>query len=227
MCVESVFDLRDSDDWQDHGDLAITTSETAFAEISTAIAELLERKQRVLSLGGDHWITHPILHAFAQHYPRLNVLQIDAHPDLYDRFAGSSRSHACTFARVMDEKLASRLVQVGIRTMNPHQRAQADRFGVEVVTMQELHRAKPLRFDGPLYISLDLDGVDPAFAPGVSHPEPGGFTSREILSLIQGLSAPLVGADVVELNPKRDVGGITAMLAAKLTKELLAKMLPT
>lgn len=78
-----------------------------------------------------------------------------------------------------------------------------------------------------VYISLDLDVVDPAFAPGVSHHEPGGLTSREILLLIQGLSAPLVGADIVELNPKRDVGGITAMLAAKLTKELLAKMRQT
>ena len=217
--------LGDSDDWQDHGDLRLASSETAFEEITSAIARLLERRHRVLSLGGDHWITHPILHAFAQYYPNLQVLQLDAHPDLYDRFIGSNRSHACTFARVMEEKLASRLVQVGIRTMNPHQRTQADRFGVETVQMRDWHHSNPFPFDGPLYVSLDLDVVDPAFAPGVSHPEPGGFTSRELLALLQGLSVPIVGADIVELNPTRDSGGMTAGLAAKLTKELLGKML--
>jgi arginase len=80
-------------------------------------------------------------------------------------------------------------------------------------------------FDGPLYVSLDMDVLDPAFAPGVSHHEPGGLSTREVIGLIHGLEATLVGADIVELNPERDVVGMTAMAAAKLLKELAAKML--
>jgi len=82
-----------------------------------------------------------------------------------------------------------------------------------------------LDFDGPVYLSLDLDVLDPAFAPGISHHEPSGFSTREVLKIIQNLNAPLVGADLVEFNPRRDPVGITAMLAAKLLKEIAAKML--
>ena len=81
-----------------------------------------------------------------------------------------------------------------------------------------------MAFDGPLYLSLDMDCLDPAFAPGVSHHEPGGMTTREVLGIIQNLKGPLVGADIVEVNPKRDLNGVTAMVAAKLLKEILANM---
>ena len=81
------------------------------------------------------------------------------------------------------------------------------------------------QFDGPVYLSLDLDVLDPAFAPGINHYEPGGFSTRQLLQLIQSLETNLVGADIVELNPERDVHNITATVAAKLIKELLAKML--
>jgi arginase family enzyme len=77
---------------------------------------------------------------------------------------------------------------------------------------------------GPVYLSLDLDGIDPAFAPGVSHREPGGLTVREVLTLIQSLPAPFVGADVVELNPRRDLDGVTAAVAAKLVREIASRM---
>ena len=81
------------------------------------------------------------------------------------------------------------------------------------------------RFDGPLYVTLDLDCLDPAFAPGVSHHEPGGFSARDVIRIIQELAAPPVGADLVELNPRNDPSGVTAMVGAKLIKELLARML--
>ena len=80
-------------------------------------------------------------------------------------------------------------------------------------------------FDGPLYLSLDLDCLDPAFAPGVSHHEPGGFSTRDVVSIIQQLERPLLGADLVELNPRRDPSGISGMVAVKLLKEILANML--
>jgi arginase family enzyme len=125
----------------------------------------------------------------------------------------------------MEEGLAERLVQVGIRTMVPHQREQAERFGVEVIEMRNWKEGLDFKIEGPLYLSLDMDVFDPGFAPGVSHHEPGGMTPRDVLKIIQNIDAKLVGADIVEYNPERDPIGITGMLAAKLYKEILAYML--
>ncbi|MGF1581311.1 MAG: agmatinase [Gemmataceae bacterium] len=224
-CAEVGLDLSTTSRWSDQGDITVGVAEVAREQIEIAVTTQLQKNAHVFSLGGDHSITYPILRAYAKRYTELSVLQIDAHPDLYAEYDGNPYSHACSFARIMEERLATRLVQMGIRGTNPHQREQAERFGVEVIEMRQWNPQSIPRFDGPVYLSLDLDGVDPAFAPGVSHPEPGGFTSREVVSLIQGLSGSLVGADVVELNPHKDSLGITAMLAAKLVKELLAKML--
>ena len=126
----------------------------------------------------------------------------------------------------MEQGLADRLVQVGIRTLNPHQAEQAEKYGVEIHPMRGLDLARvPRSFANPLYLSLDLDGIDPAFAPGVSHHEPGGLTTRQVIELIQGLDAEIVGADIVEYNPLRDFQNMTAFLAAKLLKEIAAKMM--
>ena len=126
----------------------------------------------------------------------------------------------------MEEGLINKLVQVGIRTMTPHQQEQADRFNVTVIDMKSLPKGlSRLQFDGPVYISLDLDVLDPAYAPGVSHLEPGGLRTRDVITVIQQLKVPIVGADIVEFNPLRDINGMTAMVAAKLLKELADKML--
>jgi arginase len=225
LSAECGADLGHEAQWRDVGDLEIEAGTGALDQIERAVADLLSRGARVLSLGGDHAVTLPVIRAYAKNFDDLNLLHLDAHPDLYDEFEGDRYSHACPFARIMEEGLASRLVQVGIRTMNPHQRAQAERLGVEVVEMRQWSPGLDLRFDGPLYLSLDMDVLDPAFAPGVSHHEPGGLSTREVIGLIQGLEAPLVGADIVELNPERDLVGMTAMAAAKLLKEVTAKML--
>jgi arginase family enzyme len=125
----------------------------------------------------------------------------------------------------MEEKLASRLVQVGIRTLNPHQKQQAQRFGVEIINMQNLQQATSIQWENPVYLSIDLDVLDPAFAPGVSHHEPGGMSTRRLIDLIQGLQVPIAGADIVEYNPKRDASEITAMAAVKILKEVASRML--
>src|ERR1017187_4286495 len=101
--------------------------------MKAGVGELIEAGKRPLSLGGDHSITYPIVKAFARRYPELTIFHFDAHPDLYDEFEGNRLSHACPFARIMEAGLAKRLVQMGIRTINRHQREQAQRFGVEVV----------------------------------------------------------------------------------------------
>ncbi len=228
MCAENGFNLDEHDDIVDVGDMALpfgkTWQPTGSTTIEAGITKLLDKDARVLTLGGDHAITYPIMKAFAAKYKKLNILHLDAHPDLYDELDGNRVSHACPFARIMEQKLATRLVQVGVRTLNAHQRHQADRFGVEMVEMQDWRPSMRFEFDGPLYLSLDLDVLDPAFAPGVSHHEPGGMSTRDVLGIIQAIDAPLVGADIVELNPTRDLVGITAVAAAKFVKEIVAKM---
>jgi len=225
LCAENGIDLSVEAGWRDVGDLKLPSGARAISEIESAAAGLLAREVRLLSLGGDHSITYPLVRAHAQRYGRLNILHLDAHPDLYDAFEGNRFSHACPFARIMEEGLAARLVQVGIRTMNPHQRAQAERFRVGVIEMRHWNPDMRFEFDGPVYLSFDMDALDPAFAPGVSHHEPGGFSVRDILGIIQNLSAPIAGADIVEFNPTRDPVGVTAMAAAKFYKEIVAKML--
>jgi len=225
LCSESGIDLGAEPRFRDLGDLELEPGLIALQQIEKAIARLLKQKVGVLSLGGDHSITYPILRAYGSNYDKLNLLHLDAHPDLYDEFEGNRYSHACPFSRIMEERLVKRLVQLGIRTLTPHQRAQAERFGIECIEMRMWQHETPLDFDGPLYLSLDLDVFDPAFAPGVSHHEPGGMSTRAVLHLIQTLQAPIIGADIVEFNPGRDPLGITAMLAAKLVKELAACML--
>ncbi|MBA4137193.1 MAG: agmatinase [Opitutus sp.] len=210
------------------GDLALGTDAAATrAEIERGVGQVLASGARPISLGGDHSVTYPILRAVRARHARLTVLHLDAHADLYDEFEGDRFSHACPFARVMEERLCDRLVQVGVRTLTAHQRAQAKRFGVEIIEMRAWAEGVRPRLDGPVYLSLDLDGLDPACAPGVSHWEPGGLTTREVIGLIQNLPAPFVGADVVELNPVRDVNGFTATVAAKLVKEIASRMIET
>jgi arginase len=225
LCAENGIDLGTETRWHDLGDLELGHGAAAFQQIETTVGRLLDRGVYVLALGGDHAITYPIVRAYGVKYDPLNILHLDAHPDLYDEYKGNRFSHACPLARIMEEKLVSRLVQVGIRTMNPHQRAQVERFGVEVIEMWQWDPRLTLEFEGPLYVSLDLDVLDPAFAPGISHREPGGLSTRELLGLLQGLQRPIVGADIVELNPERDPMGIATVAAAKILKEIVACML--
>jgi agmatinase len=209
----------------DAGDFGPGPGVDMLQRVESATAALLERDHAPIALGGDHAITFPILRAFAKRYPRLSILHFDAHPDIYDVFEGNRLSHACPFARILEEGLAQRLVQVGIRTATAHQRAQVARFGVEMIEMKDFRDGLALTFDTPVYISFDIDGLDPAFAPGVSHREPGGLSTRQALDVIAKIRAPIVGADVVEFNPTMDSSGMTAMVCAKLVKEIAGRML--
>jgi arginase family enzyme len=109
--------------------------------------------------------------------------------------------------------------------MTGHQREQAKKFGVEVIEMRHLPAIDRMKIEGPIYISFDMDALDPAFAPGVSHWEPGGLTTREAIGYIHALPGPIIGADLVEFNPVHDPTGLTATVAAKILKELLGKMI--
>jgi arginase family enzyme len=122
----------------------------------------------------------------------------------------------------MEEGLTATLVQVGIRAMTGHQREQADRFGVEVIDMRRWVRGDRPSVPWPVYVSIDIDGIDPAFAPGVSHPEHGGLSVRDLITILHDLPGPILGGDIVEFNPRRDPQRLTAGVAAKLVKELAA-----
>lgn len=225
LSTESGLDLETDPRFADLGDLEIPPGAAAVEAIERGIREALASGARVLALGGDHAISYPVVRAQARQHRNLTLVHLDAHPDLYQEFRGDRLSHASPFARILEEGLAKRLVQIGIRTQNAPQRAQADRFGVEQVEMRAWSPDLVLAADGPVYVSLDLDVLDPAFAPGVSHPEPGGLSTREVIGLLQRFRGCLVGADLVELNPARDPDGATARVAAKLAKELLARLL--
>jgi arginase len=217
-------DLAQPDLFEDAGDLSHMEDADAFERIEEAISKIVENKKRPVCLGGDHSITYPILRAVGKRVPGITLVHFDAHPDLYADYEGNPHSHASPFARIMEEKAARRLIQVGIRTMNSHQRKQAEKFGVEVFPIGHARALEEVKTWCPVYVTFDMDVLDPAYAPGVSHREPGGMTVREVLDHLHSITAAIVGADIVEYNPSRDVSELTANVAGKILKELLGKM---
>ena len=217
---EKGIDITSGNRFNDAGDIQFEGKGEKYWQIEDAVSDLLEREAIVLSLGGDHSITYPIIKAFSAKYQKINVLHFDAHPDLYEVFEDNPYSHACPFARIMESNLADKLVQVGIRTANQHQREQAEKYGVETMGLQSSAEEIVSKLSGPLYISLDMDVLDPAFAPGISHHEPGGLSTRQVIDIIQSINIPVIGADIVEYNPVRDINNVTAMTAAKFVKEI-------
>jgi len=208
------------DHFEDLGQCSISD----YWDIEKAVLAGLNTHPKLLILGGDHSVTYPTIRAYRKKEHQFDILHFDAHSDLYDSFMGDPYSHACPFARIMEEGLTRRLVQVGIRTQTDHLRDQVQRYGVEVIEMKDFDRNTVILFNNPVYISIDMDGFDPAFAPGVVHQEAGGLSSRDVIHMIQTLEVPVIGADIVEFNPIHDVSNTTAVLCAKLVKELVSKM---
>jgi agmatinase len=223
-CAENGWELGRDERFRFLGDMALGSGTPVLGEIEAQANDLISSGDTPIFLGGDHAITYPLVKALAARHGRINVLHFDAHPDLYDHLDGDRYSHACPFARLWEEGLIRRHVAAGIRTSNPHQTKQAEIFGSELLEMKRFPWKPFPEFNGPAYLSLDLDVLDPAFAPGVSHHEPGGMSARELIGMIQDLRAELIGADIVEYNPDRDLNGVTASVAAKLLKEIAAKL---
>ena len=224
--TEDGLEVKDKVNYEDCGDMRFesTDAQKAFATIQKNIKALIADGSKILSFGGDHSVSFPVIDAVADKHPQLNILHLDAHADLYDNFDDNPYSHASPFARLMETGKIASLTQVGIRTFNTHQKEQAERFGVKVVEMKDFNFDFIENLPSPLYISVDLDVLDPAFAPGISHHEPGGMTTRELIKIIQNIPAEIIGADIVEYNPIRDINNMTAMVAYKVFKELVAKM---
>jgi len=222
--TEYGVDLEKETTWVDLGDVDVTGEFfEVFSRIETSVLEILERNAIPVVLGGDHSITYPIVKAFAKKFGSLDVLHFDAHPDLYDELYGDRYSHACPFARIAEEGLVQNIVQVGLRAVSGEHREKARALGIRMIEMKNIQNIPALSFSNPLYISFDIDALDPAFAPGVSHHEPGGLSTRQAIQIIHALEAEIVGIDVVEVNPQQDQTGITAAAAVKIIMEILGK----
>lgn len=223
FCAENGLDLGDEKVFIDRGDVEIQEQISDFNRIKNQANKLFSEGPAIF-IGGDHFVSWPIIMGLNQSLKKPNLLHIDAHPDLYENFDNNTYSHASPMARIMENNLVESLTQVGIRTINKNQQNQIDKYQIKVFPA---NRPLPLSKDlprGDVYISIDLDGLDPAYAPGVSHHEPGGLSVREVINLIWRVPGTVIGADIVEYNPKNDINKMTAAVAFKLIKELVARI---
>ena len=197
---------------------------------------VLESGPKTLAIGGDHTITLPILRAQAKRHGPMAVVHVDAHADMNDQMFGEAVTHGTVFRRAIEEGLIepSAMVQIGLRATGyaADDFDWARRQGVRVVTAEECwyQSLEPLMAEvreqigpqRPVYLSFDIDGLDPSVAPGTGTPEPGGLMTSQGLEVIRGVfGLNLIGADLVEVSPPYDTTGNTALLGANLLFEML------
>jgi agmatinase len=213
--VDLTGSVADLGDWAPQASWELTS--VAYRE---SAARLFRAGKVPFFAGGDHGVTVPIVLG-----QPVYVIQFDAHPDLYPEYEGGRTSHACVAARLLEMEHVAGVTQLGIRTLNAPQAAEAERHRERLLIYQacDLPEKIPALDHIPanalVYITLDLDGLDPAFAPGVAHPVPGGLAPRQVLDFLQRFPWRLAGMDAVEVHPGRDVNDQTAILAARLIHE--------
>jgi agmatinase len=220
----------------DCGDFSVNplSIEDTFRRVEEEMASVLQSGARCASVGGDHSLSLPILRAVAKKHGPVAVIQFDAHNDLWDEYFGCKLSHGTPFRRAIEEGLIreGEFLQVGLRgqVYSEHDFDFARKHKVKMITAEEFHtggiklfQKKLQAFRGkPVYVTLDIDCVDPAYAPGTGTPQVGGFTSVQILELVRAMRGlKIVGCDLVEVSPPYDNGDITSLLAANLLYELL------
>lgn len=233
----------------DYGDAEVVPVDVlaTHRSIEHDASTILNAGCRLITLGGDHSISLPLLRAHAKKHGPLAVVHFDAHPDTWDEefhvpivsgsHSPSARySHGTPFRRAIEEGLidTAAYLQIGIRgpTGGPQDYEDARRLGARLMTIDEALQLGPAAIlaeiharvqQRPVYVTLDIDAIDPAFAPGTGTPEPGGFTSHQMLQLIRGLrDLNLTGFDLVEVAPSFDPSQITSILAANLAFEFLS-----
>ncbi|MEB4613356.1 agmatinase [Leucobacter sp. M11] len=214
---------------------------TALAEIQRDVTALTQGNRPILVLGGDHTIALPVLRALAEQHGPVALVHFDAHLDTWGTYFGADTTHGTPFRRASEEGLIdhTRSVHVGIRgsLYSPEDLSDDAALGYTIIHCRDfvrqgidqiLDRLLDRVGEGPVYISIDIDVLDPAFAPGTGTPEAGGMQSRELLELLRGMNhLPIVGADIVEVAPAYDHAQVTAVAAANLGSELLAMFAKT
>jgi agmatinase len=222
----------------DAGDLACNPFDIqeAIAQIEAGAEEILAGASHLLSIGGDHTIALPLLRVMQRRHGPVALLHFDAHLDTWDTYFGAEYTHGTPFRRAWEEGLLlqDHAMHIGIRgpLFSPEDLADDERFGFAIVGAMEMNstsvaevvgRIRERLADAPLYVSIDIDVLDPSHAPGTGTPEAGGLTSRELLDILRGLAGMnVVGADIVEVAPPYDHAEITAMAASHVAYELLA-----
>jgi agmatinase len=226
----------------DAGDLAVNPFdiEAAIAEVESGARSLLERAGRLVTIGGDHTIALPLLRAMAAKHGPVAVVHFDAHLDTWDSYFGAAYTHGTPFRRASEENLLDRSACLHVGTRGPlygtSDLAEDTRLGFQVVGSVEMddlgvrgaiERIRERVGQRPVYVSVDIDVLDPAFAPGTGTPEAGGLSSRELLAILRGFAdLDLVGADVVEVTPAYDHAEITGIAAAHVVYELVSALAP-
>ncbi|HEY2509186.1 MAG TPA: agmatinase [Streptosporangiaceae bacterium] len=224
----------------DAGDIAVNPFDIteAIGQVEAGAAALTAHGGRLLTIGGDHTIALPLLRVAARRHGPVAVLHFDAHLDTWDTYFGASYTHGTPFRRASDEGLIDRQhsVHVGIRGPLYAASDLTDDavLGFQIISCPEveltgvaelIERMHARLGDRPVYVSLDIDVLDPAHAPGTGTPEAGGLSARELLALLRSLSrVPLVGADIVEVAPAYDHAEITGIAAAHAAFELMSAM---
>lgn len=225
---------------RDVGDIPFTQIfdiEKTHSEITDFIQSMIAANVLPLSVGGDHSVSLPILRAVAKDRP-VALIHIDAHTDTWDSFQGSKFHHGAPFRRAVEEGLIDpkKMIQIGIRGAQNITQGwdYSHGSGMRVVFIEEFvnrgadaiaQEARALIGDMPVYLTFDIDSLDPAFAPGTGTPEVGGITTLQALELIRSLRGlSYVGADLVEVSPPFDIGGLTALTAATIMYEILCNI---
>jgi agmatinase len=233
-----VLKINPFEKWRiaDFGDLSINplSIEDTYQRIAEQLGGVLRNGARPVCVGGDHSILLPILRAIHKQFGPVGFVQLDAHGDTWGGYFGSPHSHGTPVKYAIEEGLIDKghALQVGLRgqVYSDSDFDFAHKHGIQIVTSEEFHRGgvelvkRHLKKFGarPVYVTLDIDVVDPAFAPGTGTPQVGGLSSAQILELVRSLKGlKLVGCDLVEVSPPYDSGEITSLLAANLLYELL------
>ena len=222
----------------DYGDLPITPGylPESHAQIEEGVAPILGAGVTPLFLGGDHSVSLPLLRAVAKRHGPLGLIHFDAHSDLWESYFGGKDTHGTPFRRAVEEGLldVNRSIQVGLRgsLYGPEDYALPKTLGLEMISGPEMHllgiptvleRIRARAGNGPLYLSFDIDFIDPTYAPGTGTPEVGGATSLQALELLRGLQGlDFIAYDLVEVMPPYDVGANTCLLAANLAYEMIS-----
>ncbi len=211
----------------DIGDLDIPMGDvkTSLDTIYDTAKNILSDKKKVMMIGGEHLVTYPVVKAYHEVYPDLKIIHLDAHTDLRDEFLGMKLSHATVIKRCYDILGDNRIYQFGIRSGDKHEFdfAKNGHTYMEKFTIDTLEKIVDEIKDSPVYITIDLDVLDPSVLPGTGTPEPGGISFKEILKATQIFEKlnHVVGADIVELAPKIDPTDVSTAVAAKLLREMI------
>jgi len=226
--IETYSPLQDKDlddiKFYDAGEIEfqLGNREDTLNKIETTAREVLSLNKKWFGIGGEHLVTYPALKAYSEKYPELYVIHFDAHADVRQDYLDESLSHACVMKRISELITPDNLIQIGIRSGTSEEFSWMKEHNTLVKTQDELKERLKAIGNKPVFLSIDLDVLDPSIMSGTGTPEPGGMTYTELMSWLMMLKdVNFVGADVLELSPHYDHSGVSTVTATKVIREVL------